>query len=300
MLYGLDIGGTKIELSAFDQGDHVLTERIATPTHCYHSFKNSIRTLVNDADKILKTRGSVGIGIPGVINPNSLKAFCANIPCTHNRDLVADLEFTLDRPISIENDANCFTLSEALGGAGNNFETVLGIILGTGCGGGFYARGSLLKGCNNMVGEWGHCPLPYNIFDIAGSDFPIEECGCGRMGCLESYLSARGMENLHKHYCSENLRASDIVTAFQQKDAKAIKTVEVYCELLASSLASLIKILDPHVIVLGGGLSNFDDLYRLLPKYLNKYCLPQTGIPKIRKAIYGDTSGVRGAALLNA
>ena len=300
MLYGLDIGGTKIELAAFHNNHQILTRRVATPTHCYHAFKSTIQTLVFETDTELKTRGTVGIGLPGIIDPISLKSYCANIPCANNQNLIADLEFVLDRPVRIENDANCFILSESHGGSAAGFNTALGIILGTGCGGGLYINGKLHKGRNNTAGEWGHVPLPYNIYDIGGKDFPIIECGCGRKGCLDSYLSARGLELLHQHYFDTQLTAKDIINTYQQQNNEAIKTVHVYCELLACSLASLVNTMDPDIVVVGGGLSNFDNLYQLLPDLLDKYTLPLNRLPEIRKAIYGDSSGVRGAALLNA
>ncbi|MGI9282244.1 MAG: N-acetylglucosamine kinase [Endozoicomonas sp.] len=301
MLYGLDIGGTKMELAVFDHEHNKLaSKRVPTPTDSYDAFKNAIRELVLETDRELNTRGSVGIGIPGFINPDTGKAQCANVPCANNQNLKVDLELILDRPIKIENDANCFALSEALGGAGDGISTVFGVILGTGCGGGLYINGKLHNGRNNLAGEWGHTPLPYHVFKLAGDDFPIVQCGCGMQGCLDNYLSGRGLELAYKHVAGEALPGKDIVQLFRRHDTQAERAVEIYCELLASGLGAMINILDPGAIVLGGGLSNFDELYELVPPLLEKYTLNIGQLPEIHKAKFGDAGGVRGAAMLNA
>ncbi|WP_062270085.1 N-acetylglucosamine kinase [Endozoicomonas arenosclerae] len=301
MLYGLDIGGTKMELAVFDHEHNKLaSKRVPTPTDSYDAFENAIKELVLETDRELNTRGSVGLGIPGFINPDTGKAQCANVPCANNQNLQVDLELILDRPIKIENDANCFALSEAIGGAGDGFSTVFGVILGTGCGGGLYINGKLHNGRNNLAGEWGHTPLPYHVFKLAGDDFPIVQCGCGMQGCLDNYLSGRGLELAYKHVAGEALPGKDIVQLFRRHDTQAERAVEIYCELLASGLGAMINILDPGVIVLGGGLSNFDELYELVPPLLEKYTLNIGQLPEIRKAEFGDAGGVRGAAMLNA
>lgn len=301
MLYGLDIGGTKMELAVFDHEQNKLTsKRIPTPTNSYDAFKNAIRDLVQETDKEFNTKGTIGIGIPGFIDPDTQTACCANVPCTNNKPLQKDLEEVLERPVKIENDANCFTLSEAMGGAGNDFSTVFGVILGTGCGGGLYLDGKLYSGRNNLAGEWGHTPLPYHVFKLAGDDFPIVQCGCGLTGCIDNYLSGRGLELMYKHLSGTALPGKEIISLYRSEDSIAQQALNNYCELVASGLGAMINILDPGVIVLGGGLSNVDELYELIPPLLNKYALGVGKMPEIRKAEFGDSGGVRGAAMLNA
>ena len=299
MLYGLDIGGTKIELSAFDNNQCVLSKRVATPIDSYTAFNSAIKQLVTEADETLSCRGTVGIGIPGYIQPDSGRARCSNVPCANDKLLHCDLELTLDRQVSIENDANCFALSEAIGGAGEGFSSVFGVILGTGCGGGFFLDGKLYSGHNNLSGEWGHTPLPYSVFDIAGKDFPIIQCGCGLYGCLDNYLSGRGLELIYHYLTGTGKKGKDIVQAYRRHDTETVRAVEIYCELLANGLGGMVNTIDPGVIVLGGGLSNFDELYELLPPLLANHTLKTTRLPEIRKAVFGDSSGVRGAAMLN-
>lgn len=300
MFYGLDIGGTKIELTAFEDNTSLFTKRVPTPTESYTEFKAAIKELVMETDQKLNSRGTIGIGIPGFIAPDTGKAQCANVPCTNDKPLQCDLELILDRPIKIENDANCFTLSEARGGAAEGFSSVFGVILGTGCGGGFYLNNSLYTGSNNLAGEWGHTPLPYHVFELAGPSFPIVPCGCGLRGCIDNYLSGRGLELIYKYLTDDVKCGKDIVQAYRRHDQGAAKTVEIYCELLASSLGSMINTFDPGVIVLGGGLSNFEELYELIPPLLKKYTLKTSALPEIRKAVFGDSGGVRGAAMLNS
>ena len=300
MLYGLDIGGTKIELAVFNQQQQLITStRIPTPTESYNTFLSCIEQLVNNMDNELSVQGKVGIGIPGFIHPGTGLAQCANVPCTNGKPLQADLEKILKRPVKIENDANCFALSEAIGGAGDDSGTVLGLILGTGFGGGIVMEKKLHDGENNLAGEVGHTPLPWRVFQLAGDDFPIVQCGCGMHGCLDSYLSGRGLELIYQHFSKQPLKGKEIVDLYRSSDATAKKAIDVYCELLASSLGSLINTLDPGSIVLGGGLSNFSELYQLLPPLLPKYALNNGQLPDIKKAVFGDSGGVRGAAMLN-
>ena len=301
MLYGLDIGGTKIELAVFNHDQtRITSKRIPTPTESYDEFRNSIKNLILETDAELNTRGCIGIGIPGFISPDTFRAICANIPCANNRTLQSDFEYLLDRPVKIENDANCFTLSEAVGGAGEGFDSVFGVILGTGCGGGLYLDKKIYTGRNNLAGEWGHTPLSYHALQLAGENFPIFDCGCGLKGCLDNYLSGRGLELIYQHYTGTACAGKEIVQLYRHHDDNAEKAVQIYCELLASALGSMINILDPGVIVLGGGLSNFDELYELVPALLERYTLSIGKLPEIRKATFGDAGGVRGAAMLNA
>lgn len=299
MLYGLDIGGTKTELCAFDNNQCVFSKRVSTPTDSYTAFQATIKQLVTEADTTLSYKGTIGIGIPGYIEPLSGRARCSNVPCTNGKPLHDDLERILKRPVKIENDANCFVLSEAIGGAGDGLDSVFGVILGTGCGGGLFLNGKLYTGHNNLAGEWGHTPLPYSVFEIASKDLPIVQCGCGLYGCLDNYLSGRGATLIYHHLTGSMKEGKSIVQAYRQHQTHAVQTVKIYCELLASGLASMVNTLDPSMIVLGGGLSNFDELYTLLPPLIKKYTLKTGKLPDIRKAVYGDSSGVRGAAMLH-
>lgn len=300
MLFGLDIGGTKIELSAFDDTTCVFTRRIPTPTESYTAFKDNIKEIIMDADREAGCRGSVGVGVPGFIESSSGKASCCNIPCANGQVLQRDLELVLERPVKVENDANCFTLSEVTGGAANGFKSVFGVILGTGCGGGLYLDGKLYTGRNNRAGEWGHTPLPYSVFKLAGNDFPIITCGCGLKGCLDNYLSGRGLELIYTYKAGDVKKGVDIIQAYRECDYHAVGAVEIYCELLASGLGGMVNTIDPEVIILGGGVSNFDELYELLPPLLSRYTLKTGQLPKIKKAVFGDSGGTRGAAMLNA
>lgn len=300
MLYGLDIGGTKIELAAYnDRHEKVFSKRIPTPTDSYDNFRQAICSLVTDTDQQLNTHGCVGIGIPGFIEPDTAKAIIANIPCANGQHLQTDLEVALNRLVKIENDANCFTLSEALGGAGSGFDTVFGVILGTGCGGGLYLQEKIYTGRNNLAGEWGHTPLPFQTFELGGANFPIVDCGCGLRGCLDNYLSGRGLEIIYKHIAKQTCNGKEIVQLYRQNDAHAKNAVTLYAELLACGLGSITNVLDPGVIVLGGGLSNFDELYDIVPSLMKKYTLSIGELPEIRKALFGDAGGARGAAMLN-
>lgn len=300
MLYGLDIGGTKMELVVYDHNqEKIYSKRVDTPTDNYEAFKHTILTLVVEADTSLDTQGFVGIGIPGLIEPDTSKALVANIPCANGRNLQADLESILNRPVKIENDANCFTLSEAIGGAGEGFDSVFGVILGTGCGGGLYLKHKLYTGRNNLAGEWGHTPLPFHALELGGSDFPVLDCGCGLRGCLDNYLSGRGLESIYQHYADEHRSGKEIVQRYRHHDEQAGQAVKLYAELLACGLGSMTNVLDPGVIVLGGGLSNFDELYDIVPALMKKYTLKIASLPEIRKARFGDAGGARGAAMLN-
>ncbi len=309
MLYGFDIGGTKIAFSAFESDTSVLTKpvltkpvltkRVPTPASDYASFQAAIVKLVSEADQALSCRGRVGIGIPGFINPATGLSHCANIPCANHKPLQLDIEAALDRKVVIENDANCFVLSEAVGGAGEGVDAVWGVILGTGCGGGLSIGQQLYTGRNHSAGEWGHTPLPYSIFEWAGTDFPIVECGCGLRGCLDNYLSGRGLELIYKHQTRRTHSGAEIIQQYRSGDANARKSVTLYMELLASGLSGIINTLDPGVIVLGGGVSNVDEVYTQVPPLLKKYTIKTGTLPAIRKAVFGDAGGVRGAAMLN-
>lgn len=299
MLYGLDISTSTIELAAYDNDQPILGRKVSTPSYCYHAFKSTIKDLVTEADLELKTRGSVGISMPGMIHPDSFKSFCTNIPCANNQNLVADIEFILDRPVRIENNANCFTLSECTKGPGTGTDVVLGVELDDGFGCGLLSHGKLHKGRNNMAGEWGHTPLPFHIFDIGGKDFPVFKCHCGKEGCLDQYLSTPGLERIHQFYSDEKLSAKEILGSDPEDNPNIQKTVDIFYHLLASSLVSMINSLDPDMIILGGVVTDDKRLLRKLPGLLCEHSLPSSRLPDVRTSAFGISSRIRGAALLN-
>ncbi|PJE78366.1 N-acetyl-D-glucosamine kinase [invertebrate metagenome] len=299
MLYGLDIGGTKIEFVAYDKQKKCLSQQVRTPTNDYDVFKETLSQLITSADKQFNEPGTIGIGLPGFVDPDTDLVYCANVPCLNNRSLAKDLGQYLRRPVKIENDANCFVLSEATGGSASNYRSAFGIILGTGCGGGFMIDGQLHQGSRCLAGEWGHTPLPFHVYQIAGQDFPIIPCSCGLKGCLDNYLSGRGLATIYNYYSHHHLTGKEVISAYYQKDSAAIKSIDVYCELLACSLSTVINTVDPDIIVVGGGLSNFSELYQRIPPLLEKYTIKSGHIPDFSPASFGSEGGARGAAMLN-
>lgn len=300
MYYGFDVGGTKIEFGAFNhQLERVATERIATPTDDYKQLVTILATLVEKYDQQFAVQGSIGIGLPGMEDADDETVLTVNIPAAQGKPLRADLEAKIGRSIKIENDANCFALSEAWDEALKEAPSVMGLILGTGFGGGLVHHGQIFSGRNHVAGEFGHMRLPLDAWFYLGENAPLLGCGCGKKGCLDSYLSGRGFELIYEHYFTQPKSAIEIITAYQQGDAKAVEHVERFLELLAICLANLFTANDPHVVVLGGGLSNFDLIYEEMPKRIPKYLLSVAKCPQIVKAKHGDAGGVRGAAFLN-
>jgi fructokinase len=282
MRIGLDLGGTKIEALALDAaGREVFRKRVPTPRDDYAATLEAIRSLVTAAGE-----GSVGIGIPGSLSPTTGLVRNANSTWLNGKPLKEDLERILRRAIRIENDANCFALSEAVDGAGKDAEVVFGVILGTGVGGGISIRKSILKGNNAISGEWGHNPLPMPT----GDDLPLPRCWCGRAGCIEAYLSGPG---LARDYLQRTGRAGTAEQAVLDDDSLAR-----YEERLARSLAGVINVLDPDVIVLGGGMSNVARLYAEVPRLWGRHVFSDRVATRLARNAHGDASGVRGAAWL--
>jgi len=220
------------------------------------------------------------------------------VPAANGRRLQEDLQERLGRPVFIDNDANCFALSEAMDAANHGVASVLGVILGTGVGAGMIFRGQIHNGLNHVAGELGHMRLPIDALQAFGGDLPVFACGCGQRGCIDNYLSGRGFEQLFFHRFSERLAAVDIIQRYREGHPATVVFVEQFFELMACCFAGYLAILDPALIVLGGGLSNFDELYRELPKRLPRYMLKFARVPRIEKARHGDAGGVRGAAFL--
>ncbi len=302
MYYGFDVGGTKIEFGAFNEKlQRVATERVATPVDDYQLLIDTISGLVEKYDTEFNDQGTIGLGLPGMESADDGTVLTVNVPAAKGKPLRADLQQAIGREVRIENDANCFALSEAWDEDLQNEKSVVGLILGTGFGGGFVFDGHVQSGCNHVAGEVGHTRLPIDAWFHLGDSgtAPLFECGCGKKGCLDNYLSGRGFELLYEHYYGEKRKAVDIITAEAEGEPKAVEHVERYMELAAICFANLFTAIDPDVVVLGGGLSNYDKLYEELPKRIPNYLLSVAKSPRIIKAKHGDSGGVRGAAFLN-
>lgn len=300
MLYGFDIGGTKIEFGAFDAKlQRVRQTRFATPCHDYEALLTAICEQVERCDQEFGVIGQVGIGVPGIIDRVSGKLLAANLPAANGQQMQHDLQHRLQRRVRIDNDANCFALSEAMDPANQDASSVLGLILGTGVGAGMVFKGQIHTGLNHVAGELGHIRLPVDALNLFGEHtLPIFTCGCGQRGCIDNYLSGRGFEQLYLYQCGDRLGAVDIIRRYDEGHPATVRYVENYLELMACCFASYLAILDPDVIVLGGGLSNFDLLYSEIPRRLPRYMLKFARVPRIEKARHGDAGGVRGAAFL--
>lgn len=298
--YGLDIGGTKIELAAFNENlEKLYSERVPTPQTDYEDWLFTIETLVRNADKKFGEKGSVGLGLPGFVNRETGVAEITNIRVADGKTILADLSERLGREVRAENDANCFALSEAWDENNRRFSTVLGLIIGTGFGGGLVFDGKIHSGRIGMAGEVGHMQLNYHALNLLGGEkAPIYDCGCGNRACLDTYISGRGFEMLYRDLVGEGLSAKEIIEKFYAGEQQAVDFVEKYIELMAVSIGNLITILDPDMIVFGGGLSNFDYIYEALPKALPPHLMRSAKVPVIKKAIHGDSGGTRGAAAL--
>ncbi|WP_392560222.1 N-acetylglucosamine kinase [Orbus mooreae] len=300
MLYGFDIGGTKIEIAVFDEHfQQIWCKRVPTPQDSYEAFLASVVSLVEEADNKFNTLGQIGIGMPGMIDHKNRTIYTTNINVVKNKPFIDDIETKLGRPIAINNDANCFALSEALDDEYHNYHNVISVILGTGLGGGIVINRQVISGANGCTGEIGHIRLPVDMFTILGHDIPLIECGCGQKGCCERYLSGTGFEWLYQHFYHESLSAKVIINNYNAGDERANEHVERYLELLAAYFGNLMMIVDAELIVIGGGLSNFEQIYQQVPQRMAKYLLKQMRVPHIAKAKYGDSGGARGAALLS-
>jgi len=291
---GVDLGGTKIEAIALGGGGNVLArQRVATPPS-YEATLDAIVRLVRGVEDEVGARGTVGVGVPGVVVPSTGLVKNANSTWLIGQPLERDLARMLERPIRTMNDANCFALSEAADGAGAGASVVFGVILGTGVGGGIVIDGRCLVGANLIAGEWGHNPLPWMTPD----EFPGPPCYCGKVGCIESFLSGPGFERDHSQRSGRSERSRDIVTAASLGDEDASRSIALYHDRLARALASVINLLDPDVIVLGGGMSNLPRLPVALSRLLPKYVFSDSVQTSVVSNAHGDSSGVRGAAWL--
>jgi len=292
---GVDLGGTKIEAAALDRAGRFLARRrVPTPSGNYRAIVGAVRDLVLGLEAELGGTGPVGVGIPGAISPATGLIKNANSTCLIGHALDRDLSTALGRTVRLANDADCFALSEATDGAAAGAAIVFGAILGTGVGGGVVVRGQLLAGCNAIAGEWGHSPLPWP----RDEERPGARCYCGKHGCTETFLSGPGLAQDHRAATGEPLDAHAIAARAAAGDPAAEATMQRYEERLARALATVINLIDPHVVVLGGGLSRIDRLYRSVPLIWGRYVFSDAVATQLVPPRFGDSSGVRGAAWL--
>ena len=302
MRIGIDLGGTKIAGVLMDDGGRVLAhQRVATPAQDYTATLDAVANLIGHLDAAHADAGLaqptvIGVGTPGSPSPASGLMRNCNSTCLNGQPLKQDLEARLERPVTLANDADCFALSEAVDGAGADAGTVFGVILGTGVGGGVVVNKQLLSGANAIAGEWGHNPFPVARYQrpLSGS----RACYCGRTDCIETFLSGPGLSLSYRQADGQELTAQQIAEAADKGEAQALAVLADYCEQLACALATVINVLDPHAVILGGGLSNIPLLYQEVPKRWRKYIFSDVYHTQLLPACYGDDSGVRGAAWL--
>jgi fructokinase len=313
MRIGIDLGGTKIEGIALGGSEEIARMRIDTPRGDYDGTVAAVASVVEALEQRTGLRGSVGIGIPGTISIATRLVKNANSVCLIGKPLQADLEHRLERDIRLANDANCFTVSEAIDGAGTGMTTVFGVIVGTGTGAGVVVHGQVLTGPNGIAGEWGHNPLPWPSDD----ERPGPSCYCGRDGCIETFLSGPGLQADYQRATGRHKHPAAIVADAAAGDGMAAAVLARYADRMARALASIINVLDPDVIVLGGGMSNIASLYEDVPRRWQRYVFARGANPAgvapadvaglvprepvrtlLLRAKHGDASGVRGAAWL--
>ena len=295
MLIGIDLGGTKIEgIALSENGEELLRKRVPTPAGDYRATLQTISDLISDIESTLNKHGSVGICTPGAISPATGLLKNSNSVCMNGKHVNQDLSRLLNRDIKISNDANCFALSEATDGAGAGEEVVFGVIVGTGTGAGVVVKGHLLGGPNAIAGEWGHNPLPWP----QDNERPGPACYCGKNGCIETWLSGPGMGCDYLNLTGHALEAKQIVLLASSGDESAGLCLQRYEDRMARSLAHVINVLDPNVIVLGGGMGNIERLYSNVPGLWGQYVFSDRVDTKLLAPEYGDSSGVRGAAWL--
>ena len=291
---GIDLGGTKTEVLVLDPDQRpVYRQRVATPAHSYDEILAMIAELVLKAEAEVKQEMTIGIGIPGALSPATGLLRNSNTVCMNGRPFLSDVETLLRREIRVDNDANCFTLSEACGGAARNYPIVFGVIIGTGTGGGLVIDGRLVNGPHSISGEWGHNPLPWHT-DEDGSP----GCYCGKTACIETFLSGPGFAQGFQSRFGRMISSEEIIAAAEAGDAECREMIDSYHDQMARALAHVINIVDPHAIVVGGGMSNIDSIYAEVPARLPAYVFSDFVKTLILKAERGDASGVYGAALL--
>lgn len=304
MRIGIDLGGTKIEAVLLDDSGQIkYRKRIPTPQDDYHATIKEISALVSEIELRVAKPGqqiSVGIGTPGAISPQTGLIKNSNNTCLNGRSIKQDLGNALHREVEIANDADCFTLSESIDGAAKGADVVFGVILGTGVGGGICVNKKLMRGINAITGEWGHNPLPLTASEYGEITrlSKSRRCGCGKVNCVETWLSGKAFQLSYREASGHELQSQDIAELAQAGDTLAGELLTQYSRMLALALSMVINIVDPEIIVLGGGMSNIERLYKEVPGYWNDYVFSDQVETRLVKASYGDSSGVRGAAWL--
>jgi len=294
MRIGIDLGGTKISGIVLDpKGKPQTYERVATPAGDYRGTLQAIVDLIAGLERQTGVAGSIGIGTPGALSPATGLMRNSNSTCLNGMPLKQDIEALLGRTVQMANDADCFALSEASDGAGQGAASVFGVILGTGVGGGLVIDGQLVNGSNAIAGEWGHNSLPW----MASEEHPGLPCYCGNVGCIETFLSGPGLQIHHYNATREQMTAKQLVEVIDNNPT-ARNSIDQYIDRLARALSSVINIVDPEVIILGGGLSNIDLLYERVPERWGPYVFSDAVSTRLVKHRHGDDSGVRGAAWL--
>ena len=299
---GLDLGGTKIEAVALDgataRGPALARRRVPTPRDDYPATIETVARLVEELECEVGATGTVGIGIPGTLSPATGLVKNANSVWLIGKPLATDLERRLARPLRFANDANCFALSEAVDGAAAGAHVVFGVIVGTGTGGGVVVGGQVWSGPNAIAGEWGHNPLPWPRPEAGSGELPGPPCYCGKAGCIETFLSGPGLARDHREAGGEPLDPPAIVARAAQGDERAEASLRRYEDRMARSLATVVNLLDPDVIVLGGGMSRLQRLYTNVPRLWSSYVFSDRVDTRLFPPLHGDASGVRGAAWL--
>jgi len=333
MHIGIDLGGTKTEVICLDadNGKELYRHRVPTSREGYKATIDNIVSLVRLAEETVSQKGTVGIGIPGTVSSLTGLVKNSNTTSLNGKPLDKDLAAALGRSVKVENDANCFAVSEAVDGAGEGKRVIFGVIIGTGCGAGVVINGKPLTGLNGIGGEWGHNPLPlprlyhdnpssllngfgkgneissiyaakpypeYFTSDPVLNEFPGEQCYCGKRGCIETWISGTGFKQEYKRVTGDELSTHDIIANAKKGEARAVAALDRYIDRLARSLAGIIDIIDPDIIVLGGGMSNVSQLYEGVPAIWNRYIFSDVCHTPIAPPRHGDSSGVRGAAWL--
>jgi len=328
MRIGIDFGGTKTEVIGLNSrnGKELYRHRIPTKKDDYEGQVKNFVDLVLMAEEATGQAGTVGMAMPGSLSPKDGTVRNSNALFMNGKPLKQDLEKALGREVRIENDANCFVVSEATDGAAAGKDCVFGVIIGTGCGGGFYINGKVVRGANAIGGEWGHNPLPFprvyapdgiqsDMFtrgraeqkeglpeyvtdDIAWAEYPGEVSYCGRRGMMEEWVSGTGLKMDYARVTGEDMSTHDIVENATRGEEKAVAAMERYCDRLARGLAYVVNIIDPDVIVLGGGMSNVDYIYKRVPEIWGNYIFSDVVYTQLKPPRHGDSSGVRGAAWL--
>ena len=296
-LIGIDLGGTKIEIAVVDPIEGVIyKDRVQTPQHSYTAILEAISALV---DKTLEKQKlerplAIGIGIPGCLDPATKLVRGSNTVVTNGKPLQQDLQQRLGCQVHLQNDANCLAVSEAVDGSAKGCSIVFAVIIGTGCGGGIAIDGKAWTGNNGIAGEWGHNPLPWP----SAEEIQATPCWCGQVGCQETWISGTAFALDHARHTGEQLKAEQIIDSMRAGDLEAKRSFDRYVNRLARALASVMNVLDPDCIVLGGGMSNVDEIYQALPSEIIRYTFTKPIATPVLKAMHGDSSGVRGAAWL--